>query len=64
MPQGPPPGTFVGHGPIDLSKQTPPIHQPTHHSIPPGELKNLIEDSVASMALAGSELGASREAGT
>ena len=36
MPQGPPPGSFVGHGPIDLSKQTPPIHQPTHHAIPPG----------------------------
>ena len=43
MPQGPPPGSFVGHGGaggIDLSKQTPPHHQTGHHptSIPPGIL--------------------------
>jgi len=39
MPQGPPPGSFVAHG-IDLSKQTPPIHQSAHqsahHPHPPG----------------------------
>ena len=36
MPQGPPPGTYPSHGALDLSKQTPPIHQPAHHSLPPG----------------------------
>ena len=42
MPQGPPPGSFVGHGGggggIDLSKQTPPHHQSGHHpgTLPPG----------------------------
>ncbi|XP_046441878.1 eukaryotic translation initiation factor 4 gamma 1-like isoform X2 [Daphnia pulex] len=38
MPQGPPPGNFVGHSPLDLSKQTPPHHQSAHHSLPPASL--------------------------
>lgn len=39
MPQGPPPGSFVAHGALDMSKQTPPHHQAVHHPIPPGTEK-------------------------
>nr|CAH0113663.1 unnamed protein product [Daphnia galeata] len=38
MSQGPPSDNFVGHSPLDLSKQTPPHHQSAHHSLPPASL--------------------------
>ena len=41
MPQGPPPNSYVSHGAIDLSKQTPPHHQGPHHPLPPGSFTTL-----------------------